>query len=70
MSGTHQAASPIDPLLTPAQVMTAIGVSRTHFHRMVERGEFPAPIRVSPKCPRWRRGTVETFIADRDEAAA
>jgi len=28
--------------------------SKAHVYRLVEKGEFPAPVRVGPRAARWR----------------
>lgn len=54
-------------LLTMGQVAELIGVSRAQtVQDLVARGDLPAPIRLGPRLPRWRRATLLAFFEQRD----
>ena len=36
------------------EVLRICGASKAHVYRLVEKGEFPAPVRVGPRAARWR----------------
>jgi predicted DNA-binding transcriptional regulator AlpA len=47
-----------DPLLTAEESAKERHQGLSTFWRDVRRGIVPAPIYVSPRCPRWRRSRV------------
>lgn len=49
-------------LLTPAQVIAKIVVSKRTFQRMIDDGRFPQPIRYSRKLVRWKESVVEEWM--------
>ena len=56
-------------VLSRRQVAAVLGVSAATLGRMVHRGEFPAPIRLSRGRVGWRRATVERWLAEREAAS-
>ncbi len=59
LSGTPR----VEPLLSIAELIAILGVSRRTLERMISGGEFPpADIRIG-KLPRWRRATYERWIS-------
>ena len=60
-----------DPLLTLEEIEANYNMPYTRFHvlhRMVPKGEFPAPIRLGagPKCRlAWRRSWIEAWLNSR-----
>ena len=54
-----------DLVLAGPDVRALVGVSKSTLHRMVCRGEFPRPIKLSPKRVGWRRSTVEAWLKSR-----
>lgn len=65
--------TPPNPAMTPPparllkarEVMHRLGTSRSTLYRMVRRGEFPAPVEVSPNWLAWREDVVDAWIAER-----
>ena len=57
-------------VLSRRQVAALLGVSAATLGRMVHRGEFPAPIRLSRGRVGWRRATVERWLAEREAATS
>ena len=53
-----------DRLLRRMQVEEITGLSRSSIYRLMQTGEFPRPVRVSPAAVRWR----ETEITDWSES--
>ncbi len=45
-------------LMTMRQLTEQINLSRSTIHRMVKRGNFPAPLRVGQRAVRWREADV------------
>lgn len=51
------------------QVMALIGLSKSTVYKLVRRGEFPAPLRLSERCIAWRAAEVASWMdARRNEA--
>lgn len=49
-------------LLRIEQVMERIQRGRSWVWAAVQRGDFPAPHRLSPRCTRWDSSAVERWI--------
>jgi prophage regulatory protein len=56
-------------LIPPAVVTDRTSLSRTTIWRMVRRGEFPAPIQISPGRVAWSEAAVDAWIASKTVAA-
>lgn len=46
-------------------VTTETGLSASTLRRMVERGEFPAPIKLSQRAVGWPAEAIQRFIQER-----
>lgn len=57
-------------LLRMRDVCELLGVKRDRIYKLVAAGHFPRPIHVSPRAPRWRRETIESWLAEREREAA
>jgi len=44
------------------EVCSRIGMSRTHLYRLVGRGLFPAPVRLSERVSVWREADVNGWL--------
>ena len=53
-------------LLSSADLSRMLGISRRHVCRLRDTGRLPAPIRLG-KLIRWRKVTIETWLADCDK---
>lgn len=51
-----------DALLRRHTVEALSGLARTPLMRLVARGEFPSPVRLSTKVHRWRSGDVRAWL--------
>jgi excisionase family DNA binding protein len=49
-------------LLTPQEVADRLSVAVRTLWRMVERGDFPQPIRFNRKLIRWRQCDVANYV--------
>jgi len=56
--------------LTVSQLANRFNVSTASIWRWVRDDKFPAPIRVSNRCTRWRRADIEQHENKLAEAAA
>lgn len=49
-------------LLILEAVLARVGLGRSTLYAMVKAGTFPAPIKLSPRCVRWRASDVEAWL--------
>jgi prophage regulatory protein len=54
-----------DTLLRIEALRAWIGWSRTKIYDSVNSGEFPAPLKLGPRCTRWRAGDIKVFLAEK-----
>lgn len=62
-----------DALVRKAVVIALAGIGDTHLRALVKAGAFPAPLKLAPRCVRWRWGDVKSWLraqAAKQEAAA
>jgi prophage regulatory protein len=43
-------------------VMAKTGMSRTHIYRLVNKGEFPAPFKLSDRLSVWNEAEVDAWL--------
>lgn len=55
--------------LTPRAVCAKVALSRSTLDRLVNAGEFPAPIRLTERRLAFNAAAVEQWMAERLEAA-
>lgn len=53
-------------LLKDAEVVRVTGIGRTTRYRMIEEGDFPRPIRLSPGRVAWRRTDINKWLETRE----
>ena len=58
----HQHSSGARRMETVNQVGERIGRSKSWIHAAIQRGEFPAGIRLSSRCTRWDSFAVDRWI--------
>lgn len=61
-----------EALLRVETVMVLCGKSRPTILRHVREGQFPQPLRINPRCTRWRAADVKAWLqaqAQQGEAA-
>jgi len=67
---SEKAEPVLEPLLLTAdEVAALLGVDPQTVRRRAARGEMPKPIRLGRRSVRWRRETIERWIADVDADA-
>lgn len=54
-----------DPLMTADEVMAELNIGKSAFFDWIANGKFPAPLRLSPQCVRWRTSEVQHWINTR-----
>ncbi|KAF1717913.1 transcriptional regulator [Pseudoxanthomonas yeongjuensis] len=63
--------TPTDALATPnrlirlPEVIARCGVGRTTIYEMINRVEFPAPVKIGPRSSAWPQNEVDRWIEDR-----
>ena len=59
-----------DRILSPREIVILLGISEVTIWRMRKRGEFPEPLRVSPRRVGWRESDIRAWLTSRAETAA
>ena len=52
-------------ILRRSQVIARVGLSRATLYRLIARGVFPRPVRLSERATGWRSDEVEEWLASR-----
>ena len=60
------AASVRDILLRVADVCTVTGLSVPTIYRLISRGEFPLPLKITASARAWRLSEITAWIDSRD----
>ena len=47
------------------QVVERTGLSKTHIYRLMQRGQFPLPAKLSERVVAWEERTVNNWLAER-----
>ena len=55
---------PVSIYRLPA-VLEVTGLSKATIYRLLERGEFPPRVKLSPRCVGWRVGDIEAWLEAR-----
>lgn len=50
------------------QVVECTGLSKTHIYRLMQRGQFPAPARLSQRVVAWDSAAVNAWLVERFSA--
>lgn len=66
MKGIHQKKrSRGKKIIGKKEMCKKLGVGETTLYRMVKRGDFPAPIQISPRRVGWEENEGDTYIDSR-----
>lgn len=57
--------SPTERILRRPEVEARIGLGRSALYAMIQRGDFPAPVRLTGHAVGWRESEVDAWIASR-----
>ena len=57
-------------LLRMGVVKEMVGLSKPTIYRLMRRGKFPRPVRLSDRAVGWREGDVEDWIESREQTAS
>lgn len=55
--------------LTDRQIAARYGVNRSTPWKWAKRGHFPAPVRLSEQCVRWRESDIAAWERSRERVA-
>jgi prophage regulatory protein len=58
-------AGPEDRLVSRAEIAAFAGVSKMTAYHWMRQGKLPKPIRISPRCIRWRWSEVVAALESR-----
>ena len=47
------------------RVRERTGLSRSEIYRRINVGEFPAPVKIGPRCSAWHSAEIDAWIAER-----
>ncbi len=56
-------ASAIRKALRIPQVQERTKLSKTHLYRLIQRGEFPAPCKLSERVSAWDEAAIDAWLA-------
>lgn len=59
----------VDGFLRMPDVETATGLRRGFIYRLIQRGDFPAPYKLTARASAWRVSEVQSWINGRPRAA-
>ena len=59
----------VPTLLRRKEVEAATGLSRAHLYHLMRTGDFPEPLKLSPRVVRWLEHEVTDWIVSRDRAS-
>ena len=57
-----------DPHLRRPAVEAATGLSRSTIYDMMDRNEFPRPVRIGRRAVAWPESAIQQWLADRPTA--
>ena len=52
-----------EPMLRRRSVERMTGLSKSTLYRLIKKGEFPPPLRLTRKAVRWRREEVHEWLS-------
>lgn len=54
-----------DESLVDKRIRSAVaGIGDSQTYELVKQGRFPAPVKLGPRCVRWRMGDLRRWLAD------
>jgi len=61
----HTEAALIRRALRFPQVVERTGLSKTHIYRLIQRGEFPAPHKLSERAVAWDDAAISSWLEEK-----
>lgn len=59
----NNAAVAIRKALRFPQVQSRTGLSKTHLYRLIQRGDFPAPHKLSERVSAWDEAAIDAWLS-------
>jgi prophage regulatory protein len=59
------ATTPSHTILRRRRVEARVGLSRSTIYAMIQRGEFPAPVRPTTYAVGWKESDIDRWLASR-----
>ena len=56
-------------LMKREEVLNACRLSKSTLYHLIKQGQFPEPVRISPRSVRWRKSDVVTWLTARPLAS-
>lgn len=54
-----------EPMMRRRSVERLTGLSKSTLYRLIKKGEFPQPLRMTRKAVRWRREEINEWLSHR-----
>lgn len=70
MSATEAVSYAGESLLKISDVMARTTLGKTSIYRMIDAGEFPAPVSIGPKMSRWLQSDIDKWFSGLKAKAA
>jgi prophage regulatory protein len=51
-----------DAMLTSDTVLSVAGMSSSSMYRQIAAGTFPKPIKIGPRCARWKASEIKAWL--------
>ncbi len=58
-----------DPIVRPRDAAEYLGIGRSSLYRLIDSGDLPKPLRLTPQASGWRLSTLEEFLQEREEVS-
>lgn len=56
-------------ILRLREVMQTVGLGRSSIYRLIHKGTFPRPIKLSERAVGWNAGAVSEWLAERQQTS-
>lgn len=62
MPADSSSVVPAPRLLRMSEVLSRTSLSRSNIYRRLASGDFPKPLDLGPRCPRWLESDINAWI--------
>lgn len=62
---TSQSVEQEERILRWPQVHERTGICRSYAHKLIAKGEFPAPVKIGPRASGWLQSSINAWIESR-----
>ena len=70
LGGGAMTTLPERRILRRREVSQLVSLSLATLYRMIARGEFPRPVRLSPRLTGWRSDEIDAWLDSRERAGS